>query len=133
MKKAIYTIFLLLSIVLLNGCSKSEDSPVTPSSDGNRYPNAPSNPNPSNGAVDISGFITATWNCSDPDVNDTLRYDVYAGLTNPPGSIVTSNTLNKAADIGVGSRNTLYYWRMIAKDNHGGITTGPIWNYKTAP
>lgn len=125
-------VFFLLAIALINGCSKSEDTIIN-SSGGNRFPTSPSSPNPSNGQLSVSGFVTATWTCTDPDVNDTLRYDVVAGISNPPSTPVATNTLNRAADIGVGSPNTTYYWRVTAKDNHGGTTVGPVWSYKTAP
>lgn len=125
-------IIFLFAIILINGCSKSDDTSIT-SPGGNQYPNPPSSPSPSNGAVGISGFVTATWSCSDPDANDTLRYDVYAGSTSSPSTLVTSGTLNKSADLGVGGPNTNIYWKVIAKDNHGGTTNGPVWTYKTAP
>lgn len=133
MKKTISLIvFFVAVIVFINGCSKS-DNTVTNSGTSNQSPTAPSNPSPSNGQLNVSGFVTATWLCSDPDVNDTLRYDVYAGASTSPSTLVASNTLNRAADIGIAAPNTTVYWKVIAKDNHGGTTGSPVWSYKTAP
>jgi hypothetical protein len=131
MKKIILSlVFFLFTAFLVNGCSKSDDTTVT-STGGNRNPESPSSPIPSNGATGVSGFITVTWNCSDPDANDTLRYDVFAGSTSNPTTVVASDILNKAADIGVAAPHSTVYWRVTAKDNHGGSTKGPVWQYST--
>jgi len=134
MKKniSLFTFFLLVTI-LVSSCSKDSDTITTTPTNGNRNPNMPSNPHPTNGQVNVSGFVTVTFTGGDPDGSDTVRYDVKAGTSSPPSTLVASNTLNAAADIGVGATNTLIYWQVVAKDNHGGVTTGPIWNYKTAP
>ncbi|CAF4560682.1 unnamed protein product [Rotaria sp. Silwood1] len=119
-------------VVFITGCSKNSDTTVS-SGGSNQYPTLPSNPAPVNGAVNISGFVTTTWDCSDPDVTDSLKYDVFWGTTTSPSNQVAFNTVNRAADIGVGAPNTTIYWRVIAKDNHGGVTNGTVWSYKTAP
>ncbi|CAF3693552.1 unnamed protein product [Rotaria sp. Silwood1] len=121
-----------MAIVFITGCSKNSDTTVS-SGGSNQYPTLPSNPAPVNGAVNISGFVTTTWDCSDPDVTDSLKYDVFWGTTTSPSNQVAFNTVNRAADIGVGAPNTTIYWRVIAKDNHGGVTNGTVWSYKTAP
>lgn len=41
-----------------------------------------------------------------------------------PGSLFESNTLNYG---------TTYFWRVIAKENHGLEHQGPFWNFTTAP
>ncbi|MBS1493252.1 MAG: hypothetical protein JST55_07070 [Bacteroidetes bacterium] len=120
------------AVIIVSGCSKSDDTTIT-NTGGNQLPTSPSSPIPSNGAVGVTGFVTATWSCSDPDVNDTLRYDVYIGSTTNPSTVVTTGTLNKAADLGIAGPNTLVYWKVVAKDNHGGVTNGPVWSYRTAP
>lgn len=128
MKNLLYLI--IASAFFYFGCNKSDDI-ITPSTDSNRYPNAPSNPTPSNGAVNVSGFITLRWNCSDPDASDTLRYDVKYGLTSNPSDLLVSNVLNPAADLGIADTNKTIFWKVTAKDNHGLSKDGPVWSFTT--
>ncbi|MBS1514644.1 MAG: hypothetical protein JSS63_06415 [Bacteroidetes bacterium] len=123
-------IFLFLFIFLVQGCSKN-DEVLTNSTDGNRYPNTPSNPSPSNGAVNVSGFITLTWTCSDPDAGDTVRYDVRYGMTNNPTDTLVKNAINPAADLGIADTNRTIFWKVTAKDNHGLSKEGPVWSFTT--
>jgi len=133
--KNIKKLFLLIFIsgFFISGCSKSDDTITGPGGDTNRNPNAPSSPTPSNGQVNLTGNVTVTWQCTDPDASDTLRYDVKIGSTANPTTTVATNVLNRAADIGVAGPDVVVYWRVIAKDNHGGVTNGPVWSYRTAP
>lgn len=128
----LFFVFLAGTVMLINGCSKNTDTTITPGS-GNQAPSSPSSPIPANNSTSVSGFITVTWNCSDPDAGDTIRYDVVYGGTTNPTTVIASNTLNKAADIGVAPAGTTVYWKVTAKDNHGNTTVGPVWKYSTAP
>ncbi len=117
---------------LISGCNKNSDVAVTPSTEGNSNPNAPSNPIPSNGAVNVSHFgITLRWSCTDPDENDTLRYDVKYGTTNNPSTLITSNILNTSADLGTTDTSITIFWKVTAKDNHGLSKDGPVWSFTT--
>ncbi|HPP71137.1 MAG TPA: hypothetical protein PLK95_10495 [Pseudothermotoga sp.] len=44
----------------------------------NTPPSKPGNPNPANGATNVSRTTTLSWSCSDPD-GDTLTFDIYFG------------------------------------------------------
>jgi hypothetical protein len=67
---------------------------------------------------------TLTWYASDPDPDDTLVYDVYFGTsTTPP--LVSSNQSATAYEAGLLSYSTRYYWRIVARDNHGAETSLP--------
>lgn len=133
MKKtfSIITIF-LFTVIFISGCSKDSDTVLTPSPEGNSSPNIPSNPNPTNGAVNVSHFgITLRWSCSDPDANDTLRYDVRYGTTNNPTTLFASNVLNTSADLGTADTSAVIFWKVTAKDNHGLTKDGPVWSFTT--
>lgn len=97
----------------------------------NSPPNKPSNPNPANGATNISTSPKASWSCSDPDGN-ALLYDVYAG-TNASAPKVASNVIVTSYQLSGLSRNLKYYWKIVAKDNYGGVTSGDWWSFTTKP
>jgi uncharacterized protein (TIGR02145 family) len=98
---------------------------------GNRAPDVPDNPYPSDTAIGISTTVTLTWTCSDPD-NDPLRYDIYFGNDNPPVAIVSSDQENSGFHIFDLSPNTKYYWKIIARDNYDNETSGPVWKFTTS-
>jgi len=97
---------------------------------GNRPPLAPYIPSPSNEVVVWAKSVTLRWDSYDLD-DDTMTYDVYfdtnANPTTKVSSCQTENTLDRT-DL---SYNTTYYWKVVAKDNHGGVTEGPIWKFST--
>jgi len=95
----------------------------------NSPPNAPSNPLPYNGSVDVDLNTNISWNCTDPD-GDPLTFDVYFGTSsNPP--LKKSGQTSTIYDPGKMDPYTNYYWNIVAKDNHGASVTGPIWNFTT--
>lgn len=97
----------------------------------NKPPNTPSNPNPANNAKDIDININLSWSGGDPDSGDNVTYDVYFGgmLTLQK---VASNTSILSYEPGTLSMNTTYFWRIVAWDNHGSSSIGPIWSFTTA-
>ena len=102
----------------------------TTATEPNEAPATPSNPNPANNAVDILLTQTLTWECSDPD-NDQLTYDVYIGVTSDNLEMVSQN--QDAAIYQTASLDylTVYYWKIIARDEHSNQTTGDIWSFTT--
>ena len=96
---------------------------------GNNLPSQPVSPAPGDGALNQNTNTTLSWSCSDPD-GDPLTYDVYFGTTsNPP--LVGSNQSNTNYNPGQLDNNTTYYWKIVAKDNQGGVTEGSVWNFST--
>jgi hypothetical protein len=95
----------------------------------NNPPNPPSNPNPYSGATGVDVNAELSWSCSDPDGNP-LSYDVYFG-TNPTPSLLSSNQTGNTYKPATMSYSTLYYWKIVAKDNHGAVTNGSIWSFTT--
>ncbi len=95
----------------------------------NHPPNIPSNPNPSNGAVNVSIPTFLNWTGGDPD-GDPVTYDVYFGITAPPPKI-SENQTETTYDPGSLAYNALYYWQIVAWDNQSASTVGPLWNFTT--
>lgn len=110
-------------------CSKDDDSSPTDGG-GNQPPRTPSNALPANGASSQALDVDLSWSCADPD-NDTLSYDVYFGVAATPPR-VSVNQSATTYDPGTLIEDTLYYWRIIAKDGRGHTTEGPVWHFATA-
>ncbi len=96
---------------------------------GNNPPSQPANPGPSNGALNQPVNSTLNWICSDPN-GDPLTYDVYFGTANNP-PLASGNQTGTSYNPGALDNNTTYYWKIVAKDNQGATTAGPVWNFST--
>jgi hypothetical protein len=96
----------------------------------NNPPYVPSNPNPANGATGVSINADLSWTGGDPDVGDTVTYDVYFGTTNPPQKIFGNKT-GASYNLPTLSYNTRYYWKIVSWDNHGASSSGPSWSFTT--
>ena len=128
------TKILLLVLVLLLGlsCSRKWDNPLESGGvAGNHPPSSPVNPAPASGATNQDTTLTLAWSCADPDTGDTLRYDVYLGMTNPPNTALSTSLSGTALVVHNLSLSTTYYWRVIAKDNHGAEAQGSVWSFAT--
>jgi hypothetical protein len=123
MKRAIIGMMICMLVIF------SSFSIVT-ASDENTPPNIPSEPNPSDGAIDIGKKTHLSWRGGDPDPGDKAIYDVYFGTNLDPDKIASDlqmpnfkpNTLDNF---------TQYYWYVVAKDENGAITPGPLWTFTT--
>jgi len=96
----------------------------------NNPPNTPGSPSPANHATSVSVTTDLSWAGGDPDSGDIVTYDVYFGSSSNPLK-VSSNQASTSYNIGTLSNNMHYYWEIIAKDNHGATTTGPLWDFTT--
>jgi len=92
-------------------------------------PYTPSNPNPENGATDVSIYVNLSWTGGDPD-GDNVTYDVYIGTTSTPPK-VSDNQSVTYYNLGPLEFNITYYWQIVAWDEFGASTQGPIWNFTT--
>ncbi len=98
----------------------------------NTPPNMPGTPSPANHATGVSIYADLSWTGGDPDPGDTVTYDVYFGTSATP-PLVSPGQTGTSYNLGTLSYNTKYYWKIIAEDNHGASTTGPVWDFTTAP
>lgn len=104
----------------------------------NNPPNAPANPVPSSGddSVDIEAgdaiTVTLDWEGGDPDVGDTISYDLYFGTSETTMSKIATltDTLYTLTE-GNLTYGTGYFWKVVAKDLGGLTTTGGPWNFTT--
>ena len=61
-------------------------------SPANNPPNTPSNPSPSDTAVDIDTDANLNWIGDDPDSDNVLFYDIYFGESSPPPLVKSGNS-----------------------------------------
>jgi hypothetical protein len=97
----------------------------------NNPPNTPSNPMPADGASSVPVTADLSWTGGDPDAGDTVTYDVYLGYSNPPTALLCSDVASTICDPGTLPFNTLNYWYVVATDDHGASTSGPVWSFVT--
>ncbi len=115
----------IIALLLFGGCSEddSKDEGV------NSPPNAPSNPVPADSAMFQSTTVDLHWSCSDPD-GDPLTYSIYFG-TDPNPPLVVSDLADTTYDPDTLLPNQMYYWGIVAVDEHGSLTVGPLWKFTT--
>ncbi|MBO8166587.1 MAG: leucine-rich repeat domain-containing protein, partial [Kosmotoga sp.] len=92
-------------------------------------PEKPSNPNPANNATGVWTETILSWDCFDPNVEDTLTYDVYFGTDSSPTCVSTGQTA-KTYDPGTLATGTTYYWRVDVSDGTHEVE-GDVWSFTT--
>jgi hypothetical protein len=99
----------------------------------NTPPNIPSNPSPANHATGGSIDAHLSWTGGDPDAGNTVTYNVYFGNSSTAlTAMVSHDQAGTSYDPGTLAYNTTYYWKIVATDNYGASTTGPLWDFTTA-
>ncbi len=103
----------------------------------NSMPAAPANPTPANGAQAVSVATQLCWLGGDPDPTDDMMYHIYLDTSAPP-SFVETTELYPGSETsicfdppGALDENTLYYWLIVAEDEHGGTMPGETWTFRT--
>jgi thioredoxin-related protein len=110
----------------------AEDFLVRLQENSNQAPDEPSSSYPEDNANDISTQNTIlTWDCSDSDTNDTLVYDIYMGITSNPLLVMANQSVSQYTPAEL-QHSVTYYWKVVARDNHGNETVGPIWQFTTS-
>ncbi len=95
----------------------------------NAPPIAPYSSVPSHNAEYVPLDIILSWKCIDPD-DDPLTYDIYFGTSVVPllAAAYHPSTSYVPSDLEEGQT---YYWRVVARDDKGRETRGPLWRFRT--
>jgi hypothetical protein len=96
----------------------------------NHPPLTPNSSSPQNGIAGVDTGATLSWASGDTDPGDTVTYDIYFGTETPPPQVAAVEPLT-SYDPGTMEHDTTYYWQVMARDNHGDSTSGPIWSFTT--
>ena len=97
----------------------------------NLPPESPSSPTPPDGSVGQSPALRLGWTCGgDPD-GESITFDVYVGITNPPVTPVALGEPNASVGLTGLAGSAMYYWRVVARDEQGDTTAGPVWTFTT--
>ena len=98
----------------------------------NDPPETPSLKEPENNTNNIELTPTLRWSCTDPNPLDTLTYTLYLSTSNnlvtPQATNITQMNYKRSTPLQYGKT---YYWRIDATDNHGAVTQGPVWQFRT--
>ncbi len=104
------------------------------STGGNCAPYPPANPLPEHHSKDIATPVTLHWDCSDPDGDEDVTYDVYIGiqtLHHIELHVISGNQKDKTFIVSDLQPSTTYFWKIVARDSNGYETGGPMWNFTT--
>ena len=99
----------------------------------NNPPYEPSNIYPC-GEAGIPIIVNLSWDSGDPDIGDTVSYDIYLYIFGPPQKIATvgpypwNHTRIVYGPIELNEYHT-YYMKICAYDNHGAYIEGPICSF----
>lgn len=91
-------------------------------------PGTPANPNPVNTQNNVLVTAALSWGAT----TNTDAYTVKFGTVNPPPTVstVTTPSFDPPGNMAFGQT---YFWQIVATNNTGGSTAGPIWTFSTEP
>lgn len=96
--------------------------------DRNAPPDRPASPSPADGASDIDRSVVLTWTGGD---DGTVEYAVRLGFDRAAMPFVRAYApaASAAFDLAAGAQ---YHWQVVARDEEGAITEGPVWTFTTS-
>ncbi len=100
--------------------------------DGNEPPGVPIVINPLDATMDLTTNLTMSWTASDPNAQDTLRYDLI--LYPADGSaplMVAEQILDTFYQVNNLDFDQLYFWQVIVSDGTHDPVYSPVWQFKT--
>ncbi|MCD4742219.1 MAG: right-handed parallel beta-helix repeat-containing protein, partial [Desulfobacteraceae bacterium] len=104
----------------------------------NSPPFAPANPTPSDRATKVVLIVEGnpvpvelSWIATDPNPLDVLVFDLYFGIGPDNLPKVAENLATPNYSIENLTEGTIYYWKVIVRDESGSETSSAIWKFVT--
>jgi len=97
----------------------------------NEPPNEPSDPNPEDGATDVSIYTNLSWTGGDPNDDDVTYNVFFEEGDETPDVLVSENQTETIYEPGDLEFGTSYYWQIVAYDELGLSATGEVWDFTT--
>lgn len=96
----------------------------------NASPYQPKNPVPEDLAINQLPSLRFTWTGGDPDLDDTVTYSFY--ISSDPTQLELATTTRTTSHEMLGlALGATHYWQIVAADNRGRETPGPVWRFST--
>lgn len=92
-------------------------------------PNEPSNPSPSNNALNQPSSVTLSWSCTDPE-GKSITYDLFFDTMSTP-QLYDTNLTQKNYFLDSLKPNLTYFWKIRAINTDNDTTIGPLWSFST--
>ncbi len=102
-------------------------------SDSNDPPYQPNTPIHVEGSAGIPITAHFYFTGGDPDMVDTVTYDVYLSANNTnPDILICDNIASTECQLSSSlAYSTTYSWKVVATDSRGAISRGPVWSFTT--
>jgi hypothetical protein len=99
----------------------------------NYPPDKAFNPFPEDGESVVPIDVILAWNGSDPNIGDSIKFDVYFDDVYPPVQRTFNQTENFYDPYGQQNLSLYktYYWKIVTWDSKGLSSVGDIWNFTT--
>jgi hypothetical protein len=71
------------------------------------------------------------WTGGDPNALDVVTYSIYWGLAADALQLEAADLTQNIYSKSNLNQGVTYYWQVVAKDDKGAETTGPVWHFTT--
>ncbi len=86
---------------------------------------------PGNESYGVDVNVTLEWDGEDPE-GEKILYDVYFGDSPENLKLVSEKQDSESYRPGKLQNEKEYYWKIVAWDEYGNKTEGPVWKFKTS-
>lgn len=100
----------------------------------NQPPGKPQLISPADQSTGINGQqASLSWTAVTEPENDPVTYDLYVATDDQAAARIAANLSTTGFMLKNLAPNTTWYWKVVAKDDHGNSDTSSIWRFATAP
>ncbi|MEO1628187.1 MAG: hypothetical protein AAFV25_23765 [Bacteroidota bacterium] len=99
----------------------------------NAVPTQAENPMPSDGAAQQQVDLRLSWEASDADENDELRYQLLLFGSDFSQQLEFTDLRDSFVDLQDLEYGATYYWQVIVTDGKSDPVNGDVWSFSTVP